>query len=113
MHAGVQRCLQYGESPVSVHPVSYKRPGDGPCDRPGSSLMEHDLDASDCLTHEFLVGNIALDEFHPPIEFSRRPVEKSSKTRTAYPSPSNRAAKLDPMKPAPPVTRTFTVDMSP
>src|SRR4051812_16602305 len=38
--------------------------------------------------------------------FSRRPVAKLSRIRTSCPSRSSRSARLDPMKPPPPVTRT-------
>src|SRR3954467_13628776 len=36
--------------------------------------------------------------------FSRRPVDKSSITATWCPSPTSRSTRLEPMKPAPPVT---------
>src|SRR5437667_7802130 len=39
------------------------------------------------------------------VRFSRRPVEKSSSTRTRSPRPTSASTRLEPMKPAPPVTR--------
>src|SRR3954447_10814289 len=39
--------------------------------------------------------------------FSRYPVERSSSTRVGCPSATRRSARLEPMKPAPPVTSTF------
>jgi hypothetical protein len=47
---------------VGVHPVSYKRLGDGPCDRPGCGLVEHDMRTPDCLAHELVVIDIALNQ---------------------------------------------------
>src|SRR4051812_34755408 len=42
-----------------------------------------------------------------PSRFERRPVERSSSTRTSSPRSTSRRARFDPTKPAPPVTRTL------
>src|SRR4051794_14561946 len=42
-----------------------------------------------------------------PSRFERRPVERSSSTSTASPRASRASTRLEPMKPAPPVTRAF------
>ena len=47
--------------------------------------------------------------FEANARFASRPSAKLSSTRTARPSASSRSTRCDPMKPAPPVTRTCAV----
>src|ERR671934_1174692 len=46
--------------------------------------------------------------FASSARFARLPVEKLSSTRTSSPRSTSARARLEPMKPPPPVTRTFT-----
>jgi hypothetical protein len=72
--------------------------------------MKDDLTAANRVVNTLIALNVALDEldFIPSVEeVPSVPVAKLSSTRTSSPSRTRRSTGFDPMKPAPPVTRTL------
>ena len=76
--------------------------------------MEDDLDAADGVVDALVAAQLALDDLDVsrPARFARLPVEKLSSTRTSSPRSSSARTRFEPMKPAPPVTSTFTLRLS-